>query len=527
MKADRERRDCKGTGAPAGIIAARRVLWQTRHPTGRFFPSGVCAGAAGLPYTSRPFVASDRLPGNSAVSDTAIAPLPPRARDWRELLQLAWPMLVGQIAQVAMGVVDTVMAGAVGPADLAAVAVGFSLWLPLSLLGNGLFTAATALIARALGGGRGGEVGAVLQQAVWLALAVGAINAVLVSHGSLVLEPMAVVAQVQPIAAQYLHGVALGMPAAALLLVLRAFSEGSGRSKPVMLANVGALLVNIPLNYIFIHGLFGLPHLGGAGCGWATGCTLWLQLLVLGAMLYPRYRTHLRSWRAPQWSRQWQILRLGMPIGAAIFAEVSIFSVIALLIGHLGATTIAAHQIALNFSALTFMLSASVAQALTVKIGHALGAGQHARARRFAGLGTANAVLCSGFNAAVMLLLPHTIVAFYTGDPAVRALAVQLLALAALYQLPDALQVTAAGSLRGYHDTRITMLITLLAYWGIGLPVGYALGLTDLLGPAMGVKGLWVGLVAGLSVAALLLNWRVARVSRTGVEVRAAEAAAH
>jgi MATE family multidrug resistance protein len=444
---------------------------------------------------------------------TSSTPPAPR-QDWRALLQLAWPMLIGPIAQVAMGVADTVMAGAVSATDLAAVAVGFSLWLPLSLITAGVFSGTTALVARAVGSGRRADLAGVLQQATWLALALGGLNALRVLQREKLLGLMAGDPAVRPLSMLYLQGIAIGMPAAALAQVLRAFSEGSGRSKPVMLINVLALLINVPLNYMLIHGLFGLPKLGGAGCGWATGIALWLQFLMLAALLYPRYRALLGGWQAPRRAALWAQLRLGLPIGMAIFAEISIFSVIALLIGHLGATTIAAHQIALNVSALTFMLPSSLGLALTVKIGHALGAGEPARARRFVGLGTGTAVVAALCNAALMLLLPYAIASVYTSDENVRLLAVALMALAAIYQLPDCLQVTAAGSLRGYHDTRVVMLITLLAYWGIGLPVGYALGLTDLLRPALGVQGLWIGLIVGLTTSAVLLNWRLWKVSR-------------
>ena len=447
------------------------------------------------------------------MSTSSVETLPSRNSDWLSLLQLALPMLVGQAAQVAMGVADTVMAGAVSATDLAAVAVGFSLWLPLSLLGNNIFSAVTALIARASGANEPERIRSIFQQAVWLALLVGAINTVLVSQTGVLLGLMHVDAAVQPLARLYLHGIAFGVPALTLTQVLRGFSEGSGRAKPVMIINVGALLVNIPLNYIFIHGLLGAPKLGGAGCGWATGISLWLQFAALAALLYPRYRRHLRDWQRPQPEMIWRILRLGFPIGAAVFAEVSIFALVALLIGHLGATIIASHQIALNFSALMFMVPTSLGLALTVKIGHAMGAGQHQRARRFAALGATSAVSFACASACAMLLLPQYIVALYTSDPAVQALTVQLLAFAAAFQLSDGLQVTAAGSLRGYHDTRITMLITLLAYWGIGLPSGYVLGLTDLLTPMLGVKGLWIGLILGLTVAAVLLNWRLVRIS--------------
>jgi MATE family multidrug resistance protein len=439
--------------------------------------------------------------------------LPSFRSDLRGLLTLGWPMLIGQLAQVAMGVVDTAMAGSVSPVDLAAVAVGFSLWIPILLFSNGLFSAVTALVARAHGAGQQSGIATTFQQALWLALLMSAFNTLLVSQTSGLLRWMSVDAQVVPLGELYLQGIAFGAPAATLIHVLRGFSEGSGRSAPVMIINVGALLANIPLNYILIHGLFGMPKLGGAGCGWATGIALWLNFFALAAILFPRYRKLLRNFQRPQWTYIGKILHLGFPIGAAVFAEISLFALVALLIGQLGATTIASHQIALNFSALMFMVPASLGLALTVKISRALGAQETLRAQRYVKMGASYAALFSMLSASVMLLFPEYIASIYSSDPAVHRMTGELLVFAAAYQLSDGLQVTAAGCLRGYHDTRVVMVITLIAYWGIGLPVGYVLGLTDLIGTARGVKGLWIGLVLGLTVAAVLLNWRLARVS--------------
>lgn len=422
-------------------------------------------------------------------------------------------MLIAQLAQVAMGVIDTAMAGAVGAIDLAAVAVGFSLWMPILLFSNGIFSAVTALIARAHGAGDRAGIARTFQQGIWLAVAMAVVNALLASHSAQLMQWMSVDPQVQPLGKLYLQGIAFGAPAATLIYVLRSFSEGHGRSAPVMVVNVGALLLNIPLNYIFIHGLFGAPRLGGAGCGWATGIALWLNLFALAALLFPHYRQSLRDFAAPHWRHIGYMLKVGLPIGAAVFAEISLFALVALLIGPLGATTIASHQIALNFSALMFMVPLSLGLALTVKISGALGGGELQRARRFVGMGVTFAVIFALVSAATMLLFPNLITGTYTSDAAVQALGAQLLMFAAAYQLSDCLQVTAAGCLRGYHDTRIVMVITLIAYWGIGLPVGYALGLTDYFGAARGVQGLWMGLVIGLTVAAALLNWRLFRVS--------------
>jgi MATE family multidrug resistance protein len=221
---------------------------------------------------------------------------------------------------------------------------------------------------------------------------------------------------------------------------------------------------------------------------------------------------------APDWRILRRLLRVGLPIGIAVFAEASIFSVIALLIGSLGVTVVAGHQIALNFSSLVFMIPYSLGMAVTVRVGHALGAGAARQARFRAGVGIGTALLYACLSASLMLLLREHIARLYTSDTEVIALAAALIVFAALFQFSDALQVTAAGALRGYQDTRMTMLITLLAYWGIGLPVGYSLGLSDWLGEPGGPGGLWQGLVVGLTCAAVLLCLRLHGISRERVE---------
>lgn len=437
--------------------------------------------------------------------------------DWRELMQLAWPMLIGQVAQVAMGVADTVMAGAVGPLDLGAVAVGFSLWLPVYVLCIGVLSAVTATIARAVGAADKTRQATAFQQGIWLAFGLAFIAIAIVVRADALLPLMQVDAAVQPLGKIYLHGIAFGILPIMLFQVLRALSEGNGRSKPVMIIQVIAFLSNIPLNYVFIHGLFGAPKLGGAGCGWATGCVMWLQFIFLAWLLRKQWlkllRRHSGISRAPQWRQLWPLIKLGAPIGGAMFTETSIFAGAALLIGRLGAETLAAHQIALNYSALMFMIPMSLGQALTVKIGHMLGAQNPKRARRFAALGALTSVLFALCSAAIMLSIPYTIASAYTADETVRLLTVQILFYSASFQLFDGLQVTAIGSLRGYHDTRVTMLVTIIAYWFVGLPLGYTLGLTEILGAARGVFGIWIGLVAGLAIAAALLNWRLALIS--------------
>jgi MATE family multidrug resistance protein len=436
----------------------------------------------------------------------------------RGLLILAAPIMIAQLANTAMGFVDTVMAGRVSPRDLAAVALGNSLWVPVFLLMTGILLATTPKVAQRFGGGLHNEIGPLVRQALWLALLVGCAGGLLLWHAQIVLEIMGVEPQLIEPTMGYLRAVACGLPAAALYQVLRCYSDGLGLTRPSMTLGLLGLLINIPANYIFIYGKLGVPAMGGVGCGWATAIVMWSMLL---GMLWwvsraPGYRANqvFSQFDWPKWTVVKRLLSVGMPIGIAIFAEASIFCVIALLIGAMGATVVAGHQIALNFSSMVFMIPYALGMAVTVRVGQALGRGEPRQARYAAGVGMLVGLAYACISASTMFLSREYIARVYTNDMAVIAVASSLIIFAALFQFSDAIQVTAAGALRGYQDTRVTMLLTLFAYWGIGLPVGYSLGLTDLWGPASGPRGLWQGLIVGLTCAAIMLGIRLVRSSK-------------
>ncbi|MDM8349846.1 MATE family efflux transporter [Pseudomonas sp. sp1636] len=445
----------------------------------------------------------------------------------RSLLVLATPIIIAQLAHTAMGFVDTLMAGRVGPRDLAAVALGNSIWVPVFLLMTGILLATTSKVAQRFGAGQQAAIGPLVRQALWLALAVGGAAAILLWNAEIVLQLMNIEPSLIEPSMGYLRAVACGFPAVALYHVLRCFSDGLSHTRPSMVLGVLGLLLNIPANYIFIYGKFGLPAMGGVGCGWATALVMIFMLLgmlwwVKWAPFYkPSQLFNRFEW--PQWAVIRRLLEIGVPIGIAVFAEVSIFSVIALLIGGLGASVVAGHQIALNFTSMVFMIPYSLGMAATVRVGQMLGRGDPRQARFAAGVSMATALGYACLSASLMLLLREQIAQIYTADPTVIALASGLIVYAALFQFSDAIQVTAAGALRGYQDTRITMLLTLFAYWGIGLPVGYALGLSSLFGEPSGPRGLWQGLIVGLTCAAIMLATRLAGSARK--RIRAAKMA--
>jgi len=443
-----------------------------------------------------------------AISFSAIA------KELTTLVKLASPILIGQLAQMGMGVVDTIMAGHLSANDLAAVALGTSIWIPINLFMIGVLMATTPAVAHLFGNNQNHTIRNTLHQALWLASLMGAMAWLLFRFSPHLLPLMHIDPHLYPIAHDYLLALSWGMPAVAFYMVLRCFCDALNHTLPNMVISLLGLLLNIPFNYVLIYGKFGFPALGAVGCGWASMAVMWLMLFfMLGYLLIaPHFKkfnlTTAVSW--PQKKAIYHLLTVGLPIGFSIFFEISVFSVIALLLGSLGAEVIASHQVALNFSSLIFMLPLSISMALTIRVGQAAGQ-QDREAARFTcqvgmGLIAGLALLLS----LAMIFSRHLITALYTHDSDVQNLAAHLLLYAAVFQLSDGIQAACNGALRGLKDTKTPMVITLIAYWCIGLPIGYSLGLTPLFSlQPLGAEGFWLGLVIGLSVAAILLGYRL------------------
>jgi len=436
-----------------------------------------------------------------------------RKEELRALLILALPVLGGQLAQTGNGFIDIIMAGRVSPVDLAAVAVGASIWIPIFLFITGVLMSATAILARHYGSTQLERMTPLTQQALWLALGLSLVAMLLVRNMAPVLELMEIEAAMRPIVLGYLEGLSWGIPAAAVFLALRSYTESIGHTKPVFWISLFGLLMNIPINYALIYGKFGLPEMGGVGCGWATAVVMWIMALTMYIYVhiseaYAKVRLTFKH-LSFELSTIAYMLRVGLPTGLTIFFEVSLFSVIALLLGPFGAIVVAGHQVALNFTGLLFMLPLSLAIAVTIRVGHARGKNDKEAAAYSVGTALRLILITSSVMASLILLLRHQVPYIYTNDMNVHMITSALLFFAAIYQIPDSLQVTANGALRGFEDTTVPMVLTLIAYWGIGLPVGFVLARTDLFGPMMGAPGFWIGLIAGLSAAAVLLGWRL------------------
>ena len=431
-------------------------------------------------------------------------------RELKSLIRLATPLLVAQSLTTGTGVVDAMMSGHYSAKALAAVAVGNSLWLPLYLLIAGMLIATTTMVARFHGAKQPHNIVTAVQQSIWLALLLSLVTVLLLRNSEALLIVAGVEPDILPIADGYLTAFSWGMPAAAIFNGLRGYSEGMGRTRPYMLSSLIAFLINIPMNYALIYGAWGFPELGAVGCGWATAISFWVQVLILLGFTLSKTRFDgidlYARWQAPLLSEISKITRLGTPIALAAFAEVTIFSLIALLVARLGTEIIAGHQIALSASHMIFMLPLALSQAVTIKVGFYLGQGNQGRANQIVAVGLFSALLLSMSTMSAILLFRETVISWYTQDATVTLIALSLFFWMAIYQLPDHLQIIGNASLRAYHDTRFPMLLILIAYWGICLPIGYYLGLTNLLSPQpLAAEGFWIGLAIGLSTACCFL----------------------
>ncbi len=442
----------------------------------------------------------------------------------KPLFALALPIMGTQLAQTGMGVVDTVIAGMSSTLDLAAIAVGSSIWLPIVMLVAGIMVGLMPLVAHSKGAKDKKSSAQSLQQGIYLSLFIGILAMILLLYvTSPLMLLMGVSPDIQVMTQEYLNYIAFGLPAVTVHQALRSYNEAVGLTKPVTIISFIGLLLNIPLNLLFVFGYGPIEALGGPGCGLASCIIFYLLALALG--LFTLLSKHhgkvnpLRAWNKPNSKAISGILAIGLPIGLAIFVEVSLFCVIALLIARLGPQVVAAHQITLNITSLLFMIPLSLSLAITVRVGQELGQGQTNAAKLSWVSGLKINLLFALINGSILVFLGQSIVGLYTQETAVITLASQLLFLAAMFQISDGLQVGAAGALRGYKDTMFTLVITLISFWLIGLPMGYYLGLSQ--SAPLGAQGFWMGLIIGLSINAALLLIRLRVISRRSMLTQA------
>ena len=437
------------------------------------------------------------------------------------LARLAFPILLAQLAQTAMTLVDTIMAGQYHSLDLAAISIASSFWLPIVLSSQGIIMALTPIVAQLNGAQKSGQIPHATIQAFWLTAIVTLFAGIVLYYSPLLLHWMDVSAAMADKTTRYLHIMLLGLPAYLFYQVLRNYAEGLSHTVPGMIIGFTGLLLNIPLNYLFVYGAGFIPEMGGVGCGAASMIVMWFMAI---AMTY--YVRHSKSyqecrlfnhWIGIDSIQMWKTFKLGAPIALALFCEVTLFTMVAILLAPLGPEIVASHQVALNFSSLIFMLPLSLGYAVTIRVGHSMGERDPFKAKNAVKTGLIVGLSITVFTATLTILGRYWIAEQYTTDQSVISLAAHLIIFAAIYQFSDTVQAISSGALRGFKDTRIIFVITLLSYWGIGIPLGSLLGLTDWLTPQLGPEGFWIGIIVGLTTAAVLLATRLRKTIRKSI----------
>jgi len=430
------------------------------------------------------------------------------------MIRLALPVAAVQLGIMAMGVTDTIMVGHVSPAALASTALGNLYFFIAGIFGQGTLMALDPVVSQAVGARDEDAITRALQRGLLLALALTIVTCATFIPVRPVLALLRQPPEVIPDAATYVHVAIPGVFPFYAFIVFRQSLQALGRVAPVLWTVLAANLLNAGLNWVFIFGNLGSPPMGVGGSSLATSISRWAMALVLLAIAGNDIRHRLKPWRAESGSIAplMRMLRLGVPIGLQYLLEYGAFAAAALLMGVLGTTQMAAHQIAINLASFTFMVPLGVSTATAVMVGHAIGAGDEAQARRSAIAGIMSGTAFMVLSALAFRLFPGALARAYTGDATVVALAATLIPIAGVFQVFDGVQAVAAGVLRGIGDTHAPAIINVVGFWLIGLPVSWWLAFRE----GGGAVGLWWGIVVGLGAVALILLARVrVRLGRT------------
>ena len=375
----------------------------------------------------------------------------------KQVLTIAWPLLIAQLTQIGMGVADTIMAGQYSALDMASVAVGFSVMSPILFFIQGVALGLVPIVSGLLGRRSEQLVASQAQHKLLILLCISVLFINVYWFIDSILLWFDVPANMQPITRDYIVYMLFALPGFATYQAVRQTCEGLSITSPTMVIMFIGLLVNIPANAVFIYGWFGLPQMGGAGCGLAT--MLVYIVMAIATIIYTIYAKHMQQFSLFtqlirfEWRTTGELLTIGIPIALTFLTEVTLFAAVAILLSPLGHLQVAAHQIAINFSSVVFMLPLSIAMAVAIRVSYLMGQGKRQdtiitiRAARWF------AIICACVTASLTVYFAHYIISIYTVDYAVTEYALPILFLAALFQISDAVQVISANALRGYKDT--------------------------------------------------------------------------
>ena len=441
--------------------------------------------------------------------------------EFKQLIKIGVPIFGSQLSYMLMGTTDTIIAGRASPADLAGLGVGNSISMTIFMFISGVIFAVTPIVAQLYGAKRFEQIGQKLREILWIALFLGILIAVLFMNMGFILNNLPIDKSITDISIKYLQAIALGFTFLTIFTCLRCYSEGMKLTVPVFVIAFFGMILNIPLDLMFVYGWFGAPKLGGVGCGIAT--TIVSFIMMVAMFLYIAINKNYRktqpfskfSW--PSSSTTKEAVKLGVPIGLGIFIELSMFSGAGIILAVLGESIVASHYIAINIASLFFMIPLSIGLAAATRVGNLIGEKNPFQAKTASHSTIYLCIIAALINIAVILLFREFIVGIYTTDLIVFNLTVSLLIFAAFFQLPDGIQMGALGSLRGYKDTFVPMILLFISYWIFALPVGYYLTNVGF-GVPYGASGMWIGMIIGLSIFSFLsilrLRWMTRKTLR-------------
>ena len=439
-----------------------------------------------------------------------------------DLLRLAGPLMLGQLAVVGMTVTDIYMAGQVGADTLAALQLGGSIWAMISLLVIGIMIGNSPIIGNFWGAGQPEKVRFQFQQGLWLSLPMSIAVCCAILLGIQLLGSLDISPEVYRIARGYLLPYLITGFMFPAFFAFRSSFEGVGDIRPVMIFNAMAFFLNAILDYILVFGKLGFPAMGGIGAAWAT--TVVMTFLLVAMAAYGRYASNMKrlqlyqQFAAPSAAAIAGILRLGIPIALMIAAEVGFFAIIPMMIAHLGANVLGAHAITNNLDSLAYMIPLGLGQALTIKVSHAMGRGDPLDARQICLTGFKLVFVLALILGSIKILLRHDFAEMFSPEPEVQVIAASLFFFSAALGCFDSMQMAASGALRGYKDARVPLIIQIIAFWVIAFPIAYSLALTDFWGEPIGVYGFWIGLVIAACLASMMMLYRWNLVSKNALK---------
>jgi len=427
---------------------------------------------------------------------------------------LAYPVMLSQLGQVAVGVADSMMVGRLGALELAASSLANSIFFVLLMFGIGISMGLTPLVSKAYGKGKTNQISRLFSNSLLINFLTSLVMLGLVLLFSRNLNLLNQPEEVEALALPFLLIITASLVPLMVFQAFKQFVEGLSQTKQAMFITIAANLVNVFLNWLLIWGHWGFPELGFLGAAWATLISRVLMMVLMGAyVLYSkRYSDFgLRILRfKPNWTLCQRILKIGVPTGFQFIFEVSAFSAAAIMMGWIGVNALAGHQIALNLASISYMMATGLATAGMIRVSHYIGKEDY-KGMREAGMVSFGLVATFMFVCALLFfVLRFLLPTLYIDDPQVISLAASLLVLAGLFQLSDGIQVVGLGVLRGLEDVKVPTIVTFLAYWGLGLPLGYFLAFTM----GFAEKGIWIGLLIGLTITAGMLLYRFDQLSK-------------